>query len=84
MNYIREYTQQKWNRFVPVTAAVVDIPSSYDNLMKNLHVDIFSSNAGYRGYDFQVTQYWIIQLVNKPIRISGVEIEPQDSVDSLI
>lgn len=55
IRYIKEYTTQKWNRFVPVTVAVVDIPSSYDNLMKTLEVDIFSTNAGYRGVDFQVS-----------------------------
>ena len=51
--YIKSYTQSKWNRFVPVTSAVVDIPTSYDNLVANLDVDIFSTNAGYRGLDFQ-------------------------------
>ena len=54
MKYIKEYQAQKWNRYVPVTAAVVDIPSSYDHLMATLDVDIFSTNAGYRGVDFQV------------------------------
>lgn len=51
--YIKQYTQQKWNRQVPVTTAVVDIPTSYDTLMATLNVDVFSSNAGYRGVDFQ-------------------------------
>ena len=51
--YIRNYTQTKWNRFIPVTAAVVDIPSSYNHLVATLDVDIFSSNAGYRGLNFQ-------------------------------
>jgi len=53
MDFIRNYTMSKWNRFIPVTAAVVDIPTSYDNLMATLNVDIFSTNAGYRGTDFQ-------------------------------
>ena len=51
--YIRDYTFQKWNRFVPITVAVVDIPSSYDMLVETLDVDVFSTNAGYRGVDFQ-------------------------------
>jgi hypothetical protein len=50
--YIRTYTTQKWNRFIPVTAAVIDIPSSYNHLVSTLDVDVFSSNAGYRGLDF--------------------------------
>jgi hypothetical protein len=53
IGYIRSYTFQKWNRFVPITAAVVDIPSAYNSLVAELDVDIFSSNAGYRGLDFQ-------------------------------
>ena len=57
MVYIKEYTMQKWNRFIPVTVAVVDLPDSYDSLMANLDVDIFSSNAGYRGLTFQ--DLWI-------------------------
>jgi hypothetical protein len=51
--YIKQYTQQKWGRSIPVTSAVVDIPTSYDTLMANLNVDVFSSNAGYRGTNFQ-------------------------------
>jgi hypothetical protein len=51
--YSKSYMQQKWNRSVPITHAVVDLPTSYDHLAKTLNVDVFSSNAGYRGLGFQ-------------------------------
>ena len=63
IRYIIEYTAQRWNRYVPVTVAVVDIPASYDNLMARLEVDVFSTNAGYRGYDFQVSETKIFQEI---------------------
>jgi hypothetical protein len=53
INYGRYYTYQKWNRVIPVTHAVVDLPPSYDHLAQYLNVDVFSSNAGYRGLGFQ-------------------------------
>jgi len=53
MSYARMYTWSKWNRFVPVSHAVVDNPPSYDWLAASLKVDIFSTNAGYRGLGFQ-------------------------------
>jgi hypothetical protein len=52
-NYARYYTWQKWNRFIPVTHCVVDNPPSYDHLAQYLAVDVFSTNAGYRGLGFQ-------------------------------
>ena len=55
MNYIRNYTLTKWSRFVPITVAIVDNPFAYEGLMASLDVDVFSSNAGYRGLDFQGT-----------------------------
>lgn len=52
MGFARVYTKQKWNRFIPCTHAVVDLPTSYDKLARELDVDIFSTNAGYRGFGF--------------------------------
>jgi hypothetical protein len=46
---IRNYTYQKFQRRIPVTSAVVDYPPSYDTLVRTMNVDVFTSNAGYRG-----------------------------------
>ena len=48
--------QQKWGRTVPIISAVVDLPDSYQYLSQALDVDIFATNAGYRGLDFQ--DFW--------------------------
>jgi hypothetical protein len=48
MNKVRTYTYERWNRILPVTTCVTDLPSSYDMLVANLEVDLFMSNAGYR------------------------------------
>lgn len=53
IGYIRNYTAETWDRFVPVSVAVVDMSTSYDTLVATLDVDIFSTNAGYRGLNFQ-------------------------------
>jgi hypothetical protein len=59
MNYARNYTKQKWDRFIPCTHAVVDLPPSYDKLARDLAVDIFSTNAGYRGFGFSdLVLFW--------------------------
>jgi hypothetical protein len=50
--FIRNYTWTKFNRFVPITTAVRDTPSLYDWMVKELNVDIFTANAGYRGPSF--------------------------------
>jgi hypothetical protein len=52
MDFIRTYTYAKWNRTIPVTLAVVDNPFSYEKLYNVLRVDVFSTNAGYRGLGF--------------------------------
>ena len=52
MNYTRQYTLDRWNRSLPLTHAVVDLPTSYDKLARELDVDVFSTNAGYRGFGF--------------------------------
>jgi hypothetical protein len=49
MKFIRDYTLAKWNRIVPVTSCVIDIPVLYDALVSSLDVDLFCPNAGYRG-----------------------------------
>lgn len=76
--FIKQYTQQKWNRKVPVTCAVVDLPHSYDMLAERLHVDVFTTNAGYRGVTFTdlwngnpVTKGWhhLSCQFNKPVFI---------------
>jgi hypothetical protein len=54
-NYIefsRNYLMTKWGRSIPFTHAIVDNPPSYETLYANLNVDIFTSNAGYRGLGF--------------------------------
>jgi len=56
IHFIREYTRQKWNRTIPITSAVVDLPLSYNSLAATLNVDIFTTNAGYRGVSF--TDLW--------------------------
>jgi hypothetical protein len=53
IEYSRNYTLAKWGRSIPFTHAVVDNPPSYDHLITTLPVDVFSSNAGYRGEGFQ-------------------------------
>jgi hypothetical protein len=46
---VRDYTKSKWNRVLPVTTCVIDIPDTYDILADTLDVDLFCANAGYRG-----------------------------------
>jgi Sec-independent protein secretion pathway component TatC len=53
MDFIRNYTLVKWSRLIPVTVAVVDDPHTYDHLVAAMKVDVFSTNAGYRGLNFQ-------------------------------
>eukprot|EP00029_Vermamoeba_vermiformis_P013208 TRINITY_DN8120_c0_g1_i1.p1 TRINITY_DN8120_c0_g1~~TRINITY_DN8120_c0_g1_i1.p1 ORF type:complete len:493 (-),score=131.66 TRINITY_DN8120_c0_g1_i1:54-1532(-) len=49
LGMIRNITLELHNRVVPVTSAVVDDPEIYDVLVPELDVDIFTTNAGYRG-----------------------------------
>jgi hypothetical protein len=51
-NYVRNYTLQKWQRIVPVSCALVDYPASYNTLVEQMQVDVITTNAGYRGYDY--------------------------------
>jgi hypothetical protein len=51
-NYVRNYTFATFHRIVPVTHAIEDNPPSYDLLVKELQVDVFTSNCGYRGFTF--------------------------------
>lgn len=52
MQYARDYQLQKWNRVIPVSTAIIDFPASYMPLSTALQVDVFVSNAGYRGLSF--------------------------------
>jgi hypothetical protein len=56
MDYLREYTLTKWNRIIPVTTVEVDLPMSYIPLIQEMHVDVFTSNCGYR--DVFINSVW--------------------------
>lgn len=53
MNYVRDYTQKRWKRRVPVMTVLLDKPGDYESLVNDLDVDLFVSNAGYRHLDFR-------------------------------
>jgi len=44
-DYIRRYTKSKWNRDIPVTAAIANVQGVYNFQYTNWHVDIFSANV---------------------------------------
>lgn len=44
--------RKTWTRWVPTTHAVVDLPFQYDQWLEDIDVEVFSTNAGYRGNDF--------------------------------
>jgi len=48
-DYARTYTWIKWVRHVPISIALVDLPSGYNQLVRDLKTDIVTTNAGYRG-----------------------------------
>jgi len=48
-DYARSYTFKRWMRHVPISIALVDLPSWYNTLSRDLKVDIITTNAGYRG-----------------------------------
>ncbi len=48
MDRVRYYQLTRWNRFIPVSTTLVDLPNCYETLFQELHVDIMSTNAGYR------------------------------------
>lgn len=52
ITYIKQYTLTKWGKNILITVAVVDLPESYNTLAATLDVDIFTTNAGYRGFTF--------------------------------
>jgi len=79
INYARTYLKTKWNRSVPFTTAVVDLPQSYPVLVPALDVDVFTTNAGYRGFSF--TDLWsnpdtglynLSCTYNKPVLIGEI------------
>jgi hypothetical protein len=49
LGMIRNITRELHGRVVPVTSAVVDDPEIYDELVPIIDVDVFTTNAGYRG-----------------------------------
>ncbi|PRP81615.1 hypothetical protein PROFUN_01122 [Planoprotostelium fungivorum] len=60
IDYARSYQNTKWNRKIPFTVALIDIPNWYSTLVNGLHHDIVTTNAGYRGFDF--TDLWSSHL----------------------
>jgi len=71
----------RWNRVILITSAVVDLPNSYDHLAQVLDVDVFTTNAGYRGISFtdlwsgnSVTKGWFALSCqyNKPVFIGEI------------
>jgi hypothetical protein len=50
------------NRFVPVTHAVIDDPTTYEQLAADLKVDVFTTNAGYR--DVVLAPLWDGETIN--------------------
>ena len=91
MDFVRNYTFATWQRIIPVTIAVADDPTTYENLMSTLKVDVFSSNAGYRGNTFQ--DLWsgsssypgfsqLTQTYNKPLFISEIGWSSTNPMDS--
>jgi len=48
-DYARTWTYLRYNRVIPVSIALVDLPSQYNSLSTQLKVDIITTNAGYRG-----------------------------------
>jgi hypothetical protein len=56
MQRVRERMTAIHGRTIPVTHAVVDDPTTYDFLIANLKVDVFTTNAGYR--DVEMEPLW--------------------------
>lgn len=52
IDYAREYSMSKWGRKIPMTHAIIDIPTTYRTFYEKLNVDVFTTNAGYRGQGF--------------------------------
>eukprot|EP01119_Soliformovum_irregulare_P010507 TRINITY_DN2594_c0_g2_i1.p2 TRINITY_DN2594_c0_g2~~TRINITY_DN2594_c0_g2_i1.p2 ORF type:complete len:480 (-),score=117.42 TRINITY_DN2594_c0_g2_i1:2849-4288(-) len=52
INFARDYQLRRWGRFIPMTSAVVDYPSLYESQAAGMDVDVFTTNAGYRGLGF--------------------------------
>jgi len=50
--FAKQYMMAKWGRSIPITHAIVDDPTTYNMLYASLNVDVFTSNAGYRGLGF--------------------------------
>jgi len=77
--YAKSYLLSKWGRIVPFTTAVVDDPPSYPTLVQALNVDVFTTNAGYRGFSFSdlwsnptTGLYALSCQYNKPVFIGEI------------
>jgi len=57
IDYIRRYTISKWNRFIPITTAAVNIVSAFNLQYSYWHVDIFSSNVFGTNFDYLFEGY---------------------------
>jgi len=53
LSHARSYQLQRWGRALPVSTALIDYPPYYNTLVPALDMDIITTNAGYRGYNFQ-------------------------------
>jgi len=53
LSHARSYQLSRWGRALPVSTALIDYPPYYNSLVPALDIDIITTNAGYRGYNFQ-------------------------------
>ncbi|PRP86331.1 putative 1,3-beta-glucanosyltransferase [Planoprotostelium fungivorum] len=53
LDHAKNYQIQRWGRSIPVSTALIDYPPYYNSLVPALKVDVITTNAGYRGFDFQ-------------------------------
>jgi hypothetical protein len=77
--YARQYTYSKHGRRIPITTGIADTPFTFDNLMRDYDIDVFSLNV-FRGVTTtslfpgipNVTKgfQWLTCAYNKPIFIS--------------
>jgi len=53
LSHARSYQLSRWGRALPVSTALIDYPPYYNTLVPALDMDIITTNAGYRGFNFQ-------------------------------
>jgi len=78
-DYARQYTYSKHGRRIPITVGIADTPFTFDNLMRDYSIDVFSLNV-FRGVTTtslfsgvpNVTAgfQWLTCAYNKPLLIS--------------